>query len=503
MHPRFFPSLAATIIACGSLYIFLYSLIIPAGLLNAGSGESGAVNKVALIALDENENDLQIRESLARIGSFISESSQEIMIDDFGSVRMIPLGSYREEIDARDPRDDGYADKLKSFFTHNGMRYFFLPLDGIVPVSLIEKLLPILRVSGLERQIRLLLGDIPFSFAILEKSGSIIPFFLVFIASCVAALLLSESKLLFICIVPVLLSLSLGGPSAFAQAALLAGIWELLRLPLGELSAARRYNRRINDYAGGGLAGALERLAPFRVNLALAFLLALIYLAYSIMLGFFPLPALAGLAGLVLFYFLAFRAKARKSRHVLFTPVLLPPYRAKTFSLFPLLLPFAAGALLSGLFPGGSFSGKEPLIDPDCLVSAADYMDHIAFQNSFSYRSLNVEGREPALEALKQNGYHRYYLGKDGLIEGNLAGAGWEMPGYPPFPLETLMGFLVDYSKGISVQPLAGGPSAFWQKGWIQTMAIMAACLLDLLRPGAAVKRRKKENGYGDKKIAA
>ena len=463
----------------------------------------------AVLVVDEKENDRLIREALADIGDFISESSQEILIDDFGSAKMIPLDSYNDEIEASDPRNDGYAEKLGAFFVHDGKRFFFLPLDARPGTAKLKK------------QIASALGDMPFSLTILGQRNFGFLFFIIFALSCGGALYLSNSRRLFIYIVPVLLAVGLavglaiglafgrGALSAFVLTALLAGLWELLREPSGELSVA-------SNYAGSGIRGGLERLKPFRLNLILAFLFIVFYTVYSVTQGLFPIPAALGLFGFFLFYFLAFRAKAKrikKTNHILFIPVLLPPYKVRTFSLVPLLLPFGAGALLMLFLPvflqatraGYSHSGdKDNIVDIRYLVNDGDYDKHISYQNSFSYRSLNDMPGELDSGVLMQENYLQYYLGKDGLIAGSsdYSGGGFENC---PFPLEKLMDFLVNYYETKAPVHGYGAPdhAPVGQKELLSVAVIMAVCLLDFIRPRPGNRKKKKENEYVDKRIAA
>ena len=104
-------------VICGVMVFVLFK-VYPREALNVGE-------RWAVLILDEAHEDRRIRESLAGIGAFISESSQNIFIDDFGSVKKIPLDSYYDEIEAFDPRNDGYAEKLSAFFVRDGKRLFF------------------------------------------------------------------------------------------------------------------------------------------------------------------------------------------------------------------------------------------------------------------------------------------------------------------------------------------------------------------------------------------
>jgi hypothetical protein len=520
--PSFLSSLAVVLsLLCGALVFFLFRFFIP---LEPGEG-------YALLGTGEFQNDRQIRELLVsagtgagKTGDWISESSQMVPVDDFGVFRMVPLDTFHEEIEAFDPRDDGYAARLRAFFVRGGKRYFFLPLkdtSGNVRVKL-------------EKEARRVLGDISFTLAILGTPKSFFWYFSILAAASAGALYFSRSCRLFVFQVPVLLAFGWGGFSSLMLAAVLAGLWELLREPLGELAAARRYERFSFDYAGSGFRGLWERFKPFRINCCLVLLFMAVF-AFFCVLGELPLvPAGAGFVCFFLLYFVSFWAdleRGRKIRHVPFIPVPLLPVKAETFSLFPLLLPFGAGAVLALVlplvFPGFAPSREpNPLGDLDQVLSAADYERHIVYERSFSYLSLeggpDFSGEGPP-GGLNQEGYLRYYLGDDGLIAGGASySSGADHAGggegeVPPFPLEKLMEFLVKYStapgalspvdmggktQGESGAPLAG----FFRlhiKEWISVLVILAACIPKLLRSGIKSKKKKKFPLAGDKRIAA
>ena len=536
-----FPHFAAVVsILCGVLVFFLFRFFPP----KAASSQTGS-GGYAVLALDESRDDRHIRELLARGGikDTISESSQEVPVDNFGVLKMIPLDSFRNEIETFDPRDDGYAAKLRSFFVRDGKRFFFIPLVDTFGV----------RAWTLKKQVSSLLSDIPFSFTVLEQGKPLFWYFLLLAGACALALYFSRSPGLFIFELPLLLAFCRGGVYGFFLAAALAGIWELLREPLEELSAARRYDRVHADpfrgnYAGAGLTGLRERLRPFGINKLLVLIFVLFFVVFSAAGGISPFPAAAGGVSFILLYFLAFRAEAARihaSGHMPFVPVPLLPFRSRSFSLFPFLVPFGAASVLA-LFlplavPGFSPFLKGILTDTRYLVSSADYDRHIAFEESFSYRTFNEDlsfkssaknsaakssAAPPAGKgALNEEGYLRYYLGDDGLIGGSTVyekgsqpqgsqPQGREAVG-PRFPLETLMEFLLQYSEtGVAgsmkeskaIPDHSFGASfsfLFASKEWISVLLIFAASSLNFLRPGIRSGKKKPLPVFEDKRIAA
>ena len=440
-------SIAASII-CGILIIVFFKSFAPEETNKTKIGESWAV-----LVLDEAQEDLRIRESLAGAGDFISESSQEVFIDDFGEIRKIPLVSFYDEIEEFDPRNDGYAAKLHSFFVRDGKRLFFLPLEKALTN----------RSWALKKQLSSLLPDTLFSLVVLGRTRSVFMDLALLAAACGVSLCFSKSRRLFIPVLPVLISLAWGGAPAVVLAAVLAAIWELLREPLGELFAARSYHRREFDYAGAGIKGFLERLIPFRANLLLAAVFFLCFLAVSAAGVRSPIPFAFSFVFFFFLYFLSCESEtrqARENRHTRFRPVPLFPLKVKSYSLFPFLLPFMAAACLALVLPlalpgFSSYHERPSFINPEYFVSSDDFSDHLAFQRSFSYRSMN---HHDSLNHDDSDEYLRYDLGADGLIAENtgfsaMAGDRWNHSNQsekreeevPRFPLEKLMDFLIQY----------------------------------------------------------
>jgi hypothetical protein len=446
----------------------------------------GVNDGYAILVVDESQDDRAVRETLAALGDWgiggmgevISESSQFVSIDNFGVLRQIPLDSFNDEIEPFDPRNDGYAEKLRSFFVNNGNRYFFAPL-GSSPEDLRARL-----DEGF--------ADIPFSLILLEQRVSPFPYFLLLAAAGIAALFLSGSKRLFIFQIPVFMSIGWGGFAAMVLAAAFAGIWELLREPLKELLTSR-YSRRGNtiSYAGTGLKGVGERLRPYRLNVFLAslFFLLIPVLAVAVFLPLVPL--LVACVCFFLLYFLSFKvmeAGFRNTRHILFMPVPLLPLRTRTFSLFPFLIPFVVASFLALIlpvfFPGESdIPVRENIVDSRFFVSAGDYSAHIDFQRSFSYKPLNGTA---GTEALNQEGYLRYYLGDDGLIAGSAVSPGTVEAEVLPFPLENLMDFLIQYYQPTEepARRIETPNPSLRLREWILAVVILTICCMsEFLRP--------------------
>jgi hypothetical protein len=251
------------------------------------------------------------------------------------------------------------------------------------------------------------------------------------------------------------------------------------------------------------------------------------FVFFSAMAELSPIPLAAAFVSFSFLYFLAIRVESeriRESRHIPFIPVPLLPFKAKTFSLFPLLLPFGLASVLAlfvplflpNLFPPRQ---QESPIDLHYLISPGDYYRHIDFQMSFSYRRLDQNlyaDSTPGQWALNQEAFLLYYLGEDGLIAGSTghSSAPWIIP---PFPLEKLMDFLLNYDKVPALNSRFAAPgtslftSIFMLREWIAVAIILAAWIFDLLppairpgiRPLLRSKKKEKIPVSGNKWISA
>jgi len=487
---------AFALLAIGAFIFFTLKMSSNGLSIGLSNGSSEFAESCVILIVDETEDDSAIQNKLSSggLGGFISESTQLVPIDDFGALKFISLDSFQEKIESFDPRDDGYAARLRSFFVHGGKRLFFMLTEnyaGSPP-----------RASNIKKKLDTVLDGVPFTFSVLGQKEPVFLYYPLLAACCVFSMFFSSNRRLFIFQFPVLIAAGYAGFFSMILAAVLTGIWELMREPLLELFASRRYSRRPPDYAGPGFKGIIKRLKPFRLNLLLALLFFAFIPAFSFMGFLSPLPLLAVCVFFAFFYFLSFKheeKRMRKRSHIQFTPVLLLPYRVKTFSFFPLLLPFALLAIPALFLPRG-LSGSSP-VDAFFLISSEDYERHIAFQKTFSYRPLD-QGQN----ALTRNDYLRYYLGDDGLIAGNDSYVFSDDNEASPFPLEKLMGFLVKYNKPVTGKS-AGfdkqliGPVETTFKEWISVAFIFMICLFDIFRPRTVPK--KKTPVIRDKRIAA
>ncbi|GHV15960.1 hypothetical protein FACS189493_0820 [Spirochaetia bacterium] len=410
-----------------SLVLGAFGVFAAEKLIPRGSGRG-----YALLSLDEVYADRDIAEALDAIGiaDYISQSTQWVYLDDFGELRQIPLDRYPDQVESFDPRNDGYAETLDSFFVRDGKRRFFIPLNlGLSNRS----------GRGIETLAsfanRLAAGGLPpYSFEPLLASQPVSWFLILFTLAAVAAVILSPSRVLALALVPPAAGLAFAGSGGLALGGLLFALFSVLLTPLRELFAARRrYGLFRRDAVHRGV---------YTGEWVFAAVLALIYGGICV---FAAIPPALGL--LVSGSFLAVLAAvlwAESNRgydHVRFFPVPIrltavniPRYSRPMFgftlaALIALILPLAVTGPGLGEIAGAPDFGAPPRLE--------DYEDHLAFQSSFSTRPLGSQERQ----------YASYYLGDDGLIAGSRDNVDSLYGDFPPFPLEDLTAFIKGYSR--------------------------------------------------------
>jgi hypothetical protein len=412
---------------CGGL-VFLLSYGLPGRQKPALKPSGGAPGEgFAALILDAAYPDRQICELLAYGGvkTAIGESSQWVFLDDFGRLERVPLDRYWERIEPFDPRNDGYAERLQSFFVFGGERRIFIGLKG-APLDL-------------EGRIEAALGDIRYSLAAPAPRRSLLAPAILFIAAATLTLLLAREIPLALFFLPFWAALAGLGAPGFALMAVLAGLFRVLLDPAREYFVSPRHGR------------AARGRAPRSAGL---WACSGLFLAAAVLLGIFgglPLPAVpAALVSVPLILCFSLRTelcRSVKAGHIRFKPVQITSLARRPGACAPVMAPFALAALALQLLPllfpapggglanpGRAWAGwKSPL-----ELSAEDYRKHTAFQQAFSYASLGG-GDAP---------YLRYSLAGDGLIEGGGSGEPVfaEPTEIPPFPLASLMDFLDHYA---------------------------------------------------------
>jgi hypothetical protein len=434
----------------------------------------GSNRGYAVLAVDASYPDRFIGDLLASEAApdftrnYISESTQWVFLDDFGTLQRIPLDTYRDRVEPFDPRDDGYAEKLRSFFVREGKRLFFMPIPPLASDSgAADPWLTKRRITALEASITPVLGKIPFSLTFLGHEQPRLFYFLLFVLAGGATIAFSGEPALFMALLPVLGALTFAGPPGLALGAALAVLSGTVAEPIRDRWAAHRY--RLDP------AGHYGKLYPV---LAVPLGTALFFLGiFGILYGISPPAgnltgavqgkslALLGTAGLVcsggiLWLLLWIEANQGNDQdHVRFMPVRI--MEATNWGrINRTLIPFALASLAALYGPQmseGLRTYHDPgfIADPRYLIDAAAYETHAAYQVSFSFIPLG-RGPEPSLPVVN---YRQYRLGEDGLIaeefstgaEGDpppsLAGEyPYGEPVIPPFPLEDLIAFLEGFS---------------------------------------------------------
>jgi hypothetical protein len=422
------------------------------------------------LILDASYPDRQIRDMLAREGltTVIGESSQWVFLDDFGKLERIPLDLYGERVEPFDPRNDGYAEELRSFFVQKGKRRIFIGLKG-APLDL-------------EGRIRAALGDISLA-AHTPRRSPLAPA-LLFIAAAALTLLVSREILVTLFFLPLWAPLAGFGAPGFALMSVLAGLARVLREPAREYFVSRRH----------GTAGGKARRSPVLWVLSCLFLAAAALLA--VFGRFPPLTVPGALICVPLILYVSLRTESCRgvqAGHIRFTPVQITPLARRPGAYSPSMVPFAVAALALQFLPlivpgaagnlprGGSGWKSSPELNEE------RYRKHLAFQQAFSYTSLSA-GESP---------YLRYSLAGDGLIDGNGSGEAVfaEPEAIPPFSLAPLMDFLDTYAY-TSSSPVAS-------EGGVCPFILLGLWIPLFLRDRRGRRMWGKLSIYIDKRIAA
>jgi hypothetical protein len=429
------------------LFFVLVSLFAALGLFLAASviGQGGFRGGYAVLSADASVEDRLLRELLDSGrnnygGSPVSESSQWVILDEFGSFEVVPLDKFSSRLFPFDPRNDGYAAKLKNVFVRGDKRFVYIPLKAGNWAA-----------SSLDRQFREMLADIPFSVDYFGSGSPVSLFFVLYACSSLAILVICYAKrkihgnaLCIIALLPSLSSLAFFGAAGIAVCALVLGVSVILKEPAGELvtflrakgaahsaaqnsahSAARNfkavYKEAVEPYLHYWLC-----LPPFAAA-------AVIITVFSQLKLFFVLLVFAAVLGIS--FLSAGTSRLWEASRKRFTPVQIIRQKFPGFSFSLYMAPFAVAAFLSLLLApyvsGSFFSSGE--FDP-VLVDERDYYAHLAFQTSFSTRQLGGT----------DSSYPGYTGGENGLpypdkTSSSIPSAGLEH--FPPFPLKHLMDF--------------------------------------------------------------
>jgi hypothetical protein len=437
------------------IFSIILSLAAGAVLFFMAPAVRGHSANYGLLIVDDAVPDRQVWDLLVREGFEppLSESSQWVFLDDFEGLERVALDDYAGRLEPYDPRDDGYAAKLQSFFAAGGKRRLFIPLKAAQ------------NITQFRSRIGAALGDIPFSAFTLNKPTGSTPLSLalLFAAAAALTLILAGDAPGSLFLLPIWVLLCRQGSTGFALSAVLAFLFRTLHDPMLELFISRHY--KASRAPASNLKRGHIRFVPIRISGSVR---------PSAPLPWFILPfALASLAVLGLSAF---------------------------------------GRPAGSGNPG---PGDAPLAFADWegvpLVTSADYEEHIRFQHAFSYLPLEtpLEAGEGSMRL-----YQSYELDGTGLIASNRIAGGMVAGGpvasdivvsdivvrdivasVPPFPLTELMESLEAYSFPGASDPPSG--TLF--------PTLMVLCLSVPLFLGGLYRRRKKGKFsiYIDKRIVA
>jgi len=145
---RFLPILVSVLVSAGFC-------VLGASLMPARQG-----GRYAALVCADTVPDRQIRERLEARGfsGIVSESGQWVLVDGFSGVERVPLDEYEARILPFDPRNDGYADKLRSLFVRGDRRFIYIPLGAAGAGA------AAFNPAAIEKKLAAALDDIPYSF---------------------------------------------------------------------------------------------------------------------------------------------------------------------------------------------------------------------------------------------------------------------------------------------------------------------------------------------------
>jgi hypothetical protein len=391
--------------------------------------EGGIRGAYATLVCADTYSDREIRDRLDSQGlrDLVSESDQWVLLDCFGYIEKVPLVMYEERLLPFDPRNDGYAEKLKSVFIRDGKRFVYIPLEKNHP-------------ENLEIEIARALSGVSYSLEFARyPPGRDFLFPLISICLTVCAFFVIPAlrrRLMLPCLIA-LSPLALGLAPGFALISLLAGFAALLAEP-GQPPSGRHPH---------------DLPKPFTARWLLAAALIACYGFFSFFSGLpvlFAFLVLASFCCLLLVSIrsgglpIKFTVKKTYQRRHLFTPVEIISRKTVSSGFFPVMLPFAAMALVLAFTgfarpqpPPSPSVNISPLLAaplPPGAVTEADFQEHYLFQSAFSFRALGeiyeVGEAPPAIAG--------YGLSPNGLLEPVAPGVDEELQ-IPDFPLSDLL----------------------------------------------------------------
>lgn len=434
------------------------------------SHASYAVIKIGSNADDE---DIVFRLSSEGIEGIEAAATQKVFLNNFDDVKQIPLYQYDDHVFAFDPRNDGYGEKLKRFFSHNGEELIFIPLEKQALSS-----------REIIKKIDEVLGSIPHE---LQFIGTAMPKklpWLLFLTALLGILIFFKKLRPLAGIFLPMAGFLFFGASGFIFAALLTAFFSVLMKPINELLTSRFLGKK---------KGICEQISLYRYSCISALVFFALYIAVMLLTSVsvvFSAAMFASLSGLFVFCLQNKVKQDRASEHTKFLPV--PIFGEKKNVLYHCVsaLPFTIAAvilLFSPLFinqSGGNFA-----FDQSRLVTKADFEAHIRFQQIFSFIPLGKTGDNYQ--------YRTYQLGDDGLVSdtGRPYSASPELLNMHSFPLEGIIRSI----EGTPEQRIRwDSPDTFIPLVCFLSFTLFAVMVIIRNRG-----RKKIISMYNDKRIAA
>jgi hypothetical protein len=457
------------------LLVSLVSLLAAFGLLVLGSamGYEEFRGGYAVLTVDASIEDRALR-SLLDDGNFfggspVSESSQWVLLDEFDSVQTVPLDRYFSRISSFDPRNDGYAEKLRDVFVKDGKRFVYIPLAaGNWNYSL------------LDAHFRDILADIPFSLDYYGIGRPLRLFFTAYAVSSFCLLIICYAKRKsasgtagIVALIPALSSLAFFGVPGIAAAALLFGYFVLIKEPLNELVTL--FGSPLKTGAKKLTLLKKEIIFPYRLH----WLFLPLFAAALAVVVFFSQLKLLFLLAVTAVSFAVFFSSSKilslaSGKRKRFTPVLIMRRRFPSLAFSLYMLPFTIAAF-TVLFLAPRVSGAYVSAGGfDALIDEQDYYAHLDYQASFSVRQFGTSS----------DLYPDFFFDTDGLPSIGIGQSGShtvKTSEFPPFPLKHLMDFFHDVNSGKRTDAGGGG------YGRVTEMLSLLVLLIFVI-PGLVIK---------------
>ena len=403
-----------------------------------------------VLQADDSLSDVSIVEMLPLeiAGTVISQSSQWVLLDDFGELQRIPLMEYENRIESFDPRNDGYADKLHSFFIQNGKRFLFIPRLPETQ-ALVDKALETFDESIASVTIPQFSPENSTPFTVKHK----IIYLALGTAAFLVILVFSQNRLFWLCAYPVFAALSITGASGLLLYTLLYTMLTMVLPVIKAYFTSRRYRRRVS--------GSIKKQIIIFYIVGFVFYL-LVCIISTFWLGVTSFVCLHIILCMVLW---VESNRGRVHNHIRFTPVPITGFSIVRPIKVRFVFPFIASVIFAYFVPvllpdPVLLIDKFDWITGDTLIDSSDYEAHAFFQSTFSLFPLGA-----GIEERGEMQYRTYIL-EEGVV--SVSADTNIMYKAPPFPLEALMNFLKDYNS-IQVFP---APSHTLNFLWIVILLI-------------------------------